>query len=454
MNRDVAQKLWIAFDPMRPLTDQDQSLYVRRTDDVAAGFARQFLFPKQHKVLVLGAVGSGKSTEIYRLAQQHRLSEPNPVVGVLDLTTHFEVAKLEPIQVLVVLALAMLRLVPDAGRQPSSEVANLANAYAELQGRPSSAASEIEPHLQKLARGLLVLVGRGAEVFAGAELLPESVLQAGADALVQAAPLRRLSVPKVPPGLDVNERRVTQVTEAVNSLVRWTRRSLDNRPLTLFVDGLDKIPEPDDAHRMFGCGILDQFQASLVLAAPLVLRIDPTMTHAFRRLYLGNFRVLASQAQDGLFPDEIGQMRSIFRLRVVEQGIDPESAIVGGCGSDGLLDRLILASGGLSRDFIHLCRLAVEHGSTTGSANPLSDAEVSAAIEELRKRYLYALDAERLGILQATRNSEVRQSGAEADRLLNSNHVLCYGNGDPLYRPHPLILDYLQRTSNAVPNGA
>ncbi|MFH1463020.1 MAG: hypothetical protein ABIO70_01410 [Pseudomonadota bacterium] len=448
MRFEDSQRLYLAFNYDRPLRSEEARLYVDRTDSVRGEFTRQFRFPGTQKLLMLGAVGSGKSTELYRLAELHRRSAREPVVGVLPLTAHFDVNGMQPIEVLVTLGLAATQLAPAGQEPPAALIDAVEDAWTVLRGLPASAAKEERGSLRTVMKNVFVLVGHGAQALAGVvPLVPDAVVQASAEVLAQVIPDRPLSVPPAPANLTRNERRVTEVVQAVNDLVRWVRESRGARPMTLFVDGLDKIFEPQRATDMFAGGILAQLELPMVMAAPLVLRIDPTTVGGlggFRTAFLGNFRVFDKHADGG--HDEIGfrSMRAIFVQRVRELGMEPAAVIAGGADPGGQLDRLVEASGGLVRDFVMLCRIAVEHASDREDEDPIHEDEVTAAIHELRQRYLQSLTTERLRILIATLQSQLRQPGEQADRLLITNHVLGYGNGAPWYRPHALLVPYLR----------
>lgn len=463
MKPTVARRLWTALDYMLPLSAAQDRLYVPRTDNVATDFRRQLRFPGHHKLLVMGAVGSGKSTEIYRLMALHAGSSSAPVVGVVNLAAHFQVTRLEPVQVLVMLGLATTRLVGPEHEPPPDLMKALGRAYTAIQA--GTADPDMRGALSRLAKKVLVLVLHGAAaVGLGPGIVPDAAIEAGAGLATHLAP-ERLSVPTTVRDLSENDHRVTELVAAVNALVRWTRRELGDRRTTLFVDGLDKILDPERAREMFSCGILNQYQGSLVLAAPLVLRIGPSTTFGandFRPLYLGNFRIFRRDAGGEHDEDAFAAMRGIFARRVREEGYEPAQVIEGGDSAGGLLDRLVEASGGVVRDFVLLCRIAVEYSfedsdEEAGSGEigaPIGGDEVSAAIHEVRGRYLEALDADRVRVLGETLSTTVRQGGKTADELLLSNHVLCYGNGAPWHRPHPLVIPYVQESRAKLSDGS
>ena len=106
---EISQRLFHAFDPQRPLRQDTEALYVPRSEEPAADqLASELRFNGTHRFLLAGAVGSGKSTELFRMFRTLQ-DDARYVTVLLDLFEQFRVDSLSAGQVVFLIALAVLR---------------------------------------------------------------------------------------------------------------------------------------------------------------------------------------------------------------------------------------------------------------------------------------------------------------------------------------------------------
>jgi hypothetical protein len=426
------------FDPYKPA---DATLYVERADNPSRELEQSRVGPRQKHGLLIGATGSGKSTEIERLAISLREEEDPPVVGILRLQLQCDPDKLSAAQVLFLVGVTTLRLAE--AKPPGKLVRELEQAYRGIvESTPNGSIDVMD-----LISRLLVLAGGIAGT---AQPRLKVLFSAGAAASGALKDIPRLPLPGRGLPLEANDASVTRLAEAVNECLSWTRDQYQGAHLALFVDGLDKIPNPDIVESLFSSGVLALPSEPVVFTAPISLRYDvlhQRLADQFSFLTVGNFRVFRREP-DGAHDDEgFDRMRRILQRRFERAKVSPEQILEGGLEEGGLADRLIEASGGVTRTLISLFDSAMRLGRIGEGARReiLSEEEIQEVIEARERDTVLSLTSKRPFLEPAFSVWSTQDPPSEeAHDLLFYNLVLCYSNHWPWFRPTPLLLRYLR----------
>lgn len=453
MNRAVAEKLMRWVDPLEPAIP---ALYQPRAtglDDPWELLLAARAGARARSCLLVGASGSGKSTELSRLAEHRMRQEGAPEVVLLRLQDQSTPEQLSAAQVLFLLGVAALK--SSGVRPPSERIKSLENAYKEIiaghdADRGGVNVAEILDRLSVGTAGLLAAAGlpvASAAVAGGAQVL--SALRAP----------RHLPLPGRGIALSANDPPVTRLAEAVNICFVWASETL-RRPVELFVDGLDKL-DMSSVDSMFGSGVLSLAEAPVVYTAPIAIRYNAagnSLDKYFDLLDVGNFAIFDRKPDGSHSRAGFDKMRRLLSLRMKLAGVTPEEVFEDGLRQNGLADRMIEASGGLPHLLIQLLDKALRLGCLEGAAgrSQLGKEEVDASIRDLERRYVLRLDPEHVESVIESWSTQRKPRADSADVLLYNNLVLCYPNGFHWFRPSPLLLGWLREefADRCPPRGA
>lgn len=438
MNRAHAIALAPFLDPKRVA---DQDLYVDREDSPRQAFLEATVLGEPTHCLLIGATGSGKSTELLRLAREVALYEDPPLVAFVRLQDQCSPEALTPAQVLFLIGVMALRLVDPVGVPPAKLVGELRDAYAHIVAPHDGASIDVADLSGRLA---MYLAGPAARIDPTTGLLlgaSGTLLQA-----VKKAPT--IALPGRGRTLAANDPAVTRLAAAVNACIEEVRSTYADAPLMLFVDGLDKL-DMLQSGAMFSSDILARPTCTVIYTAPISLRFNLVGTMSepwFKTLTLGNFRVF-SHLRDGQ-RDRTGfsAMRRLLARRIEAAGLTLEQVFEDGLAPDGLVDRLIDASGGIARSFILMCDAALRRGLVGAHAEraTLTEHEVASVIHDFEQRTVTRLKPEHYDALLRCWETQSRPEGDYGEELLFTNLVHCYANDWPWYRPTPLVLRFLK----------
>jgi hypothetical protein len=433
------QEVWERFDPRGPPRPE---WYAPResawspTGRIARDLARPF---GERAFLILGSLGSGKSTELSRVGPS--LGSDHVVVQ-LDLWSHFEgtlgdpraMQDLLPWEVVQVVALGLLRLLDDVAAGSTAALArDLGSAIRAL---ASGGAPETVPEIDALvvARlvGLAVVGLSGADPSGWTQIAARTSLPAwpvklgrrrdpGMAYADQAAPVRAL--------LDVAQR----LTDAA--------RHTFGRPVVLVIDGLDRVQDEECIAGLFEQSTaIWQLGAPTVLTAPAALRNRVSRIRGSKVVPLDNAPVFAPRAP--LVPDGwgIAFLRDVFARRTAD--------LAPGCMAPAAVDRLAWASAGRPREFVRLVRLAVERAYDAALPS-IELALAEEAVTEARKALEFDWDVGARRLLEAVMAHPTELPNAERDDatqladLIARNLLLPYpglGDDEPWWYPNTLLL--------------
>lgn len=439
-----------AIDPLRPLTREEvDSLYTERPDAPARMIATRLRrsFPgRGQSILLYGARGAGKSSELSRLAREicdeYAVVQIDLGAGLPDETS--------TLALVILLGAAVLQVTNEWVRPD-----------AEAKARPRHGEARLTEALKKfgLASNFLAdMLGHIAPILSwtgadgGATSAARAALATGGAALSHAADLRReLSRSSLAGRLPTDKQDDARaVTEAVNQLLRELEE-LAGRPAILLADGFDKRTRIEDIQTALAdLDLLVALEAPIVLTGPVVLRHDIRfrgLSNGFTMHSLPNIAVRRRRVGDGARIEVtvednaagLALLREIFERRMRSIGV----------GEIAAPDALTLAarmSSGIIREFLQILTGAGELALDAGRRTILL-ADVEAIVRRLRLSLQGSLDEKDWMLLaRVLAKPGTLPADDRADVLLYENFIACYANGDLWFRPHEAIADSVLTT--------
>jgi hypothetical protein len=440
---DTWRKIYAAFDPTARVEFDEADLFVGRPGTIAMSIVddlRLGLEP-QGKWVVCGAMGSGKSSELVELAR--RLDESHAVIG-LDLPRSVtRVELLQPAEVLYLIGLAAIRTARDRWQQDIAAplVDELHESFKPLLGQHARA---IDP--REILQGVALLTAHVASAATGAGPAVVGAVTGAARAVASVLPGKATLQRGTPLGGSTRpavegDPDIERLCAAVNAILEELAQT--RQPIVL-VDGLDKIQELKVIRDLFsGNRLLSLPRAPVVYTGPITLMLGTDWQATggfFRRERLTNV-VVRIPGLPGISIDsqkvEAGAaaMREVVsrRLRRVDLGVDD-------LFTPNSLDKLVVSSGGLLRDLIHLVQRAVRWCIRSKSIEKISELAADEAILELRREYEITLNTRRVDeLLHVARVGEPSGDKDVSSELLLTGYILPYANGRVWFEPHPIL---------------
>lgn len=433
------QLLYQRFDPERPALDAAERADRPRSpaEKIIRTLSTSFA---DSRFLLTGTVGTGKTTELHRIADQRREQE---LVVFLDLESHFcnvvrDPEALQHVSAWEVCFLAAIALIAEFraryGRDfPVQHLIELTDAWKKL------AKSTDTPGPADLDPGKFI--GRAVEAFAKLSGLGPAV-EMGAAVAAAAAQATRWQIPlgqsKRTP-LD-QEQEVQSLLQVINTLVGLAKH--EAKRVLFVIDGLDRIRDLNKSKQLLvESNMVGQLDCPLVVCAPLAMRHD-IATAAVRRftpVVLVNEPVL-NQTD----PNQPGQgvefFCQVYRRRA--EAIEAMQLV-----PSTLCQRLAYFSGGRVRDFVasvrDLALLAHQDGLTMATPEA-----VEQVLEDRRRQRELGLHQDHIRLLaQIAKDPEHQLPGGPlAQELLTYGALLPYPDGSEWYYPHPLLMRRLVKT--------
>lgn len=442
--RDAWQQIYERFDPVLP--PARAAWRAPRLHSPLARIAERLDVPFGNpRILLAGPVGTGKSTELLRVADARAHKD---LVVVLDLYRLFSairdgdaLQRIEAWEVVFQAGLAVLAAAQDAlPYLPNEHVEELRRAWEQMaEATETPRATDLD--LGKIASGM---VSAGAVLLPLAALAPPvavaasagaSVIKAAVDGLRKTVPLGR-SKKSLPDQDDVTQ----GLLGAVNVIIGYVQHT--HRRILLIIDGLDRIREEERALRLLlRSELLGQLACRTLVCAPFALRSAPSAAAVprFDKVVIANEPVM--DRHDPARPGPgIDFFREVYRLRTSDLGA-PDLI------PDDCVRRLAYASGGRARDFVKLVRETAERA-WSADVEQATPAIVEQVIDEARRDRESGLDRGHIDLLREVMNDPERELPRDpmARKLLDWGHLLPYPNESEWYYPHPLLtLHLLQR---------
>lgn len=443
------QTIFERFDPERP-PERPEWRALRAGSPAAEiweSLERPFETPR---VLLTGTIGSGKTTELYKLAAERAKRE---FVVFLDLERHFEetvgdrpaLLNVSAWEVCFLVALSLLRAAEDRvgfklAHEHRQALQNawtaLANATGESLAVPQSSA---EFDVVSLARSMLVLASTAAPALgaaAGAVTIGLDIVKVAADGMKWTLPIglgKR--------ALSDQDPQMQMLIRCVNVIIGLVEHRLGGDVLVV-IDGLDKIQEFDRAKQLFiDSKAIAQLDCRMIISGPFALRHHPALGDLKGFAHVKP--LLNEPVMDEEDPSKQGKgvpfFCDLFHRRVAD--LDDGRFI-----PNDLLREIAYYSGGRARDFVTSVRVLAGHA--WSADKPMADeALVQRTIDDLRRKRELGLRRGHIDVLKAVMADPLRSlpDGELAEQLLRYGALLPYPNGSEWFYPHPLLLMHMLR---------
>ncbi len=356
------------------------------------------------KILFTGHRGSGKSTELARLA--HSLKESFFIVffsaeEILDLRD------INYLDIILTMAMELFRRAAEEGLRLNRKLME-----------------DIHAWFRETFKEVEVTVSKGQGV--GAGLKAYFVGLEGK--LEREAVTRRLVREKVEP-------RLSQLLERLNLLIGDVGRKAGKRVL-IIVDDLDHADLKVAKELFYEHGAaLSQPECHLIYTFPIALRHDNDfiqMREGFTDLLpvLPNFRLRDEEGN----PDKGG--RRLLRELVLKRA---EEALF----QEAALEQLVNQSGGLTRQLVRLVRLAALEA-LMAERDRITADDVEEAVSRVRQDYEVLLDSKQREALRRVRETKRVENDELHRSLLHNLSVLEYRNGHLWYDVNPIVTPLLE----------
>ncbi len=444
--RDLWEALFQRFDPEQPAQQPgwraDRPL--SPADAIGKALDRPFGIPH---VLLTGTVGTGKTTELLRIAQARANKE---FVVFLDLDRHFQevvgdpaaLQQVSPWEVCFLAGLALLRSAEEnlGFSFPKDHLRDLEQAWSALAKASGEVEKALEVDAAKLAKSM-VLLASSATV--GAALGPAgAVATTGLSTLAAVADAGKWSLPLglQKRALPDQDAQMQTLLRCVNVLIGLVQQRASK--VLLIIDGLDRIEAFDRAKALLlDSRMIGQLNCRMVVCGPFALRRDGAIANVLGFSDVPpvvNIQVLSKP--NPMEPGEgISFFCDLYARRVPEKhaaNLVPQR----------LLERLAYYSGGRAREFVVFIRRLAEFA-WDADVESATDELIDRVLDERRRRRETGLHKGHIRLLEAVANDPDHRLPEDelAYKLLTYGALLPYPDGSEWYYPHPLLTMNLVR---------
>ena len=452
--RAVWEQLYKRFDPLQPAMARAWRADRERSPANAILTVLNLDF-SDPRVILTGTVGTGKSTELLRIAEARASRD---FVVLVDLHRHFadvmgDEQALERVESWEVVFLAGISLVRAASELlpypiPKEYLESLGRAWEKL--AKATGAPEAAVDVGALAKEMVVLASAavaplavGMAAGAAAAAVGLKTLEAAAGAVKWALPIGRgqRSLPD-------QDNAMQTLLAAVNVIVGHVQSKF--RRVVFVIDGLDRIRDFDRARALFlQSEMIAQLACPVVVCGPFALRSHPAAgaIPRFSKICVLVNEPVMQEADPAAPGPGVPFFCELYRRRTAD--LNAKDLI-----SNELLERLAYYSGGRARDFVRFIRMLAE-GGWTEDAESSTPTLVNNVLDEARRLLETGLDAGHIEVLEQLAADPKRRLPADerARELLSYGQLLPYPNESEWYYPHPLLTMHLVRTSRSGSTG-
>jgi hypothetical protein len=437
-------ELYERFDPQEEGVDLE-AMTALRPQSPANEIARMILRPlKAPNYLLLGTTGTGKTTELLRVARQCSQSKKRFVI-FLNLVEHFDqvvqsstaLEKIEPWELCFLAGLAIIKASnQEFGRNifKPDHLNRVAAAWSQLAKASGMIEKEEVIDLGSLAKSMLLKVSK---FLPGEEFTGDLIESISDTAFSWKAPigktLKKISEQEVP---------VHALVDGINDLIGEVQ--VQYKGLLLVIDGLDRIRDPERAEELFRYSdLIGRLICPLVICGPVSLHQGGStpVVKGFKSMLLFNEPVL-SQQDPKEYGDGIDFFLEVYRRRVDNDCLDLIPA--------RHLKLLAYYSGGRVRGFIKLIQELASHMydlfSPSAPVPPptneqSTDDVVMKVIDKERRLLEGGLNRDDIKLMEEViaDPDHILPSDPLALKLLNSERLFPYPDGTEWFYPHPLL---------------
>jgi len=432
--RDTWQEIFQRFDPDVPpdprwRAERDLSPF----GEIVNALDRTFTMPH---VLLTGTTGTGKTTELLRVAEQ-RARKGAEFVIFLDLDRHFnetvgDSAALTGIASWEVCYLVGIALIRAAGDRfgytfPEDQQQELQEAWKALAKATGTPAPGAQLDVGALAKSLTVTVSSVAAPTATAVVTGLKLLEGVAGAV-------KWSMGRSQKVVSDQDLPAQSLLACVNRMLATFRQRAMNA--LVIIDGLDRIRDIDRAEQLFVASeMIGRLDCPLVVSGPFPLRNHMATALARRfseKLTLANAPVLDARYARKYGPG-VAFLCDVYRKRVAD--LHAQDSI-----DAAELERLAYYSGGRPRDFVRTIRM-LAGDAWTADAPRATREMVDHVLKKARLQWEQGLDRGHIDALEAiVRDPKHLLPDTETARdLLKYGRLLPYSNGSEWFYPHPLL---------------
>jgi hypothetical protein len=389
--RAMMARLDVAGDPARAI---DRDLYVSFPGGVGAKIAGRLELRPASTHLVVGGVGSGKTTELLQV--RARLANRAEIKAIyIDVSLRHDIAKMVPGVVSVQAGVALAEFVV---------------ALKTSQGEASSAVDRAHAELRRLADGYWYHPDEYSDD--DGTVFSRGILE-GPDPISGTAGAVR-----------------TQLVPLMKSL-----RGVGVRCVML-LDGLDRLSDIEAFQQIVDEDVkaLASMDLGVVLVGPLrsLYRGDHLVAEAFDYSYHQPWRDPHSDKR-----------AEALLIEVVRRRLTADEL------SDQGLRLLVRSSGGVLRDLIAIAQLACEEAYISGT-DVVGVPEVASAVDAFGRKHVLGLQTDEIEVLQRVRKGGSFVQTSDKDlALLMTRRVLEYAtDSGPHYSVHPTIEPLLSQMAD------
>jgi hypothetical protein len=381
-----------ASDPAQAL---DNGFYVEEPrQSVSQVLSNRISIQPESKSLLLGGIGSGKTTQLLKIAELLNHSQENQIhAHYVDVTRYTNLASLQPGLLAALTGLELIHLIEVKGEIIDPQTSQIIREYA--YGTTEKSLLSVQ----------------------------------------HSVPQDRSYRVSIVPKIHLANQPI-QVTSALSRLVEIFRKTYQSTIFFIF-DGLDRVDELDifiqvmmtDITELGGVGFLAVGPASLPYSE-FTETLDSTFNHI---QYRAAFEVNVDENYNVIDQSSFKFFHDIIKKRSQGDIFNPET-----------VRKLILLSGGILRDLINLAQESIQEAYLMG-CNDVKNEHIQVASESMARRKLLGLKINHIQILKGLTKSEVfTPNTPEKIYLLSSGRILEYLYPENRFRLHPSLKSYLQ----------
>lgn len=430
-NNHPWRTIYNLFNPMQKLEGETLKYFVSRDPTLLDNMATELGFSTEnYHTLFVGQRGSGKSSELRRLADRVGSQFFTVLIDVDELTDLFSVNHVEVLYLMgaTIYGAGIARgLRIDKGLL--NDLVNSIQTLVREQTNKKDFTIDIQTLVEAITTGAAVAVGGpvGAVMIAAVNLFKGIKFSLG----VSDSVVRKLEV----------KPQVTTIVQALNQLIAAVEAE-SSQSLLVIVDGLDRV-EFEQGRAVFAeSQILSQPDCHLIYVIPAHLYYSPQLILAkqiFRKVYLLPNIKLHEPGTDTPFVAGYELMQTVVERRLQETAYTRPQLF-----ADDALELLIKMSGGLMREFIRLVQSAVLNAAT-GQAAKVEMSAAEAAVDALRRDYMAGMTDPLLEELVKLAETGLPTGTDAGNMLLQSSFILAQSNRELWYEVHPVLAPFVEQ---------